>query len=413
MTDSVPTRPVAPDRPSGGLSVLSISASPSATSSTHALLTHVNRRIVGAGHAVTTLQVRDLPAQALTHADVTDPRIVEALAAVAAADALVVATPVYQGSYSGLLKVFLDLLPQRALRGKAVLPLATGGSPAHVLAVDYALRPLLSALGAAHVGQGWFVPSGHLRSFSDGGLMLDPASAGPVAQVTDDFLSHLAGRPAGEETVPAPARPTRVDPRAGAADLQVLRVTAADPRAQPLLTDLVVEYGTRYGRPSANTQLTEVPITDFEEPDGVFLLLEENGEIVAGGALRRYDERTAEVKRVWTAARHRRRGLALRVMAELEVAAESLGYDRIHLTTGPRQPEARALYLATGYTPRFDVDADPESIGPLAFGKELAAGAGLPEWRQKSWAEIEAAHQRHAKPDRDAQPDRETVGAAS
>ncbi|GAA2016102.1 NADPH-dependent FMN reductase [Nakamurella flavida] len=396
MTDTGPTT---------GLTVLSISASPSASSSTHALLTHVNRRITGAGHRVHTLQLRDLPAQALVHADLADPRIVEALAAVAAADALVVATPVYQGSYSGLLKIFLDLLPQRALRGKAVLPLATGGSPAHVLAVDYALRPLLSALGAAHVGQGWFVPSGHVRSYPDGGLLLDPASAGPVAQVTDEFLAHLAGRADGPEPVVAPRAPVRVDPRAGAADLEVLRVTADDPRARPLLTDLVVEYGTRYGRPSANTQLTEVPISDFVPPHGTFLLLQENGEIVAGGALRRYDERTAEVKRVWTAARHRRRGLAVRVMAELEVAAASLGYDRVHLTTGPRQPEARALYLATGYTPRFDVDADPESIGPLAFGKELVPGAGLPEWRQLSWAEIEAAHRRHAD------PAREPVGA--
>ena len=73
-----------------------------------------------------------------------------------------------------------------------------------------------------------------------------------------------------------------------------------DPRLTPLLTDLVVEYGTRYGRPSANTQLTEVPATDFVEPNGVFLILQEDGETVAGGALRRYDAETAEVKRVWT-----------------------------------------------------------------------------------------------------------------
>ena len=62
----------------------------------------------------------------------------------------------------------------------------------------------------------------------------------------------------------------------------------------------MVEYGTRYGRPSAHTQLTEVPATDFVEPNGVFLILQENGETVAGGALRRYDPQTAEVKRVWT-----------------------------------------------------------------------------------------------------------------
>ena len=169
-------------------------------------------------------------------------------------------------------------------------------------------------------------------------------------------------------------RGAQVSAIAGSPDLRVERVAVGDPRLTPLLTDLVVEYGTRYGRPSANTQLTEVPSTDFVEPNGVFLILQENGETVAGGALRRYDAETAEVKRVWTSSRHRRRGLARRVMAELEQTAVELGYRRLHLTTGPRQPEARNLYLAAGYTPRFDPNADPETIGPLAFAKELAAG---------------------------------------
>ena len=49
------------------------------------------------------------------------------------------------------------------------------------------------------------------------------------------------------------------------------------------------------------------------------------------------------------------------------------GYRRIYLTTGPRQPEAKNLYLATGYTPLFDLDADPEEIKQLAFSKDLAS----------------------------------------
>ena len=56
-----------------------------------------------------------------------------------------VATPVYKAAYSGLLKVLLDLLPQTALKEKTVLPLATGGSPHHMLALDYALRPVLQS----------------------------------------------------------------------------------------------------------------------------------------------------------------------------------------------------------------------------------------------------------------------------
>ncbi len=57
---------------------------------------------------------------------------------------MVIGTPVYKAAYSGLLKSLLDLLPQYALAGKTVLPLATGGSTAHVLAIDYALRPVLA-----------------------------------------------------------------------------------------------------------------------------------------------------------------------------------------------------------------------------------------------------------------------------
>ncbi|MEU4762123.1 GNAT family N-acetyltransferase [Actinosynnema sp. NPDC023794] len=77
----------------------------------------------------------------------------------------------------------------------------------------------------------------------------------------------------------------------------------------------------------------------------------------------------AELKRIWTHSRHRRRGLARRVLAELEREAVRFGYARLYLTTGPRQPEARALYLATGYTPLFDLTA--EALPLLPFEKDL------------------------------------------
>jgi GNAT superfamily N-acetyltransferase len=241
----------------------------------------------------------------------------------------------------------------------------TGGSPALVLAVDYALRPVLTSLGAAHVGQGWFVLGDHVRLFPDGGVLLDPAASGPLYEVTDAFLRHLDATSARRLTVAAASSSEE--------QIRVRAVQIGDPALRPLLADLVVEYGTRYGRPSANTELTEVPITDFEAPNGAFLVLTQGTETIAGGALRRKDDRTAEVKRVWTAHPHRRRGLARRVIAELERTAAELGYSQVYLTTGPRQPEARNLYLAAGYAPQFDLTADPESIGPLPFTKTLAA----------------------------------------
>lgn len=72
------------------------------------------------------------------------------------ADGLIVATPIYKASFSGALKTLLDLLPERALDGKVVLPLATGGTVAHLLAVDYALKPVLNALKAQEILHGVF-----------------------------------------------------------------------------------------------------------------------------------------------------------------------------------------------------------------------------------------------------------------
>ena len=84
------------------------------------------------------------------------------------ASVLVIATPVYKAAYSGVLKVFLDLLPQTALKGKVVLPLATGGSPHHMLALDYALRPVLQSLGAKHILPGVYASDSQIPKDEDG-----------------------------------------------------------------------------------------------------------------------------------------------------------------------------------------------------------------------------------------------------
>ncbi|MFD5826714.1 GNAT family N-acetyltransferase, partial [Lentzea sp. NPDC060358] len=151
--------------------------------------------------------------------------------------------------------------------------------------------------------------------------------------------------------------------------LEVRRVRQSDPDAAPLVEELTHEYTTRYGPMGAEEMRR--PAHVFEPPRGQFLLLLEAGAAVAGGAFLRRDAETAELKRIWTHSRHRRRGLARRVLAELENEARAFGYNRIYLTTGPRQPEARGLYLATGYAPLFDVEADPLTIGPLAFSKSI------------------------------------------
>jgi FMN reductase len=137
--------------------ILVLSASPAEKSKTAALGGHVANRLTALNMDVRHVRLRDLPPEALLRADTSHAAIAEAAALVERADGIVLLTPTYKAAYSGLLKVFLDLLPQYALAGKAILPLATGGTLAHALMLDYALRPVLHALGARHCVQGHFV----------------------------------------------------------------------------------------------------------------------------------------------------------------------------------------------------------------------------------------------------------------
>ena len=98
-----------------------------------------------------------------------------------------IATPVYKAAYSGVLKVFLDILPQTALKGKVVLPLATGGSPHHMLALDYALRPVLQSLGAQHILPGVYATDAQIPKTDDGAYQIGDEIAGRI----DDAVQLL------------------------------------------------------------------------------------------------------------------------------------------------------------------------------------------------------------------------------
>jgi FMN reductase len=93
----------------------------------------------------TTVDLADLAPEVLAP---VHPRADVALRTVASARLLVVATPVYKASYTGLLKAFLDLYGPRALDGVLAVPLVVSASPTHADAGDIHLRPLLQELGA-------------------------------------------------------------------------------------------------------------------------------------------------------------------------------------------------------------------------------------------------------------------------
>lgn len=79
-------------------------------------------------------------------------------ASVAASDVLVVGSPTYKGTYTGLLKSFLDRYPSNALSGVTAVPVMTASSPLHGMTIELGLRPLLVELGASVPGRGLFFP---------------------------------------------------------------------------------------------------------------------------------------------------------------------------------------------------------------------------------------------------------------
>jgi GNAT superfamily N-acetyltransferase len=163
-------------------------------------------------------------------------------------------------------------------------------------------------------------------------------------------------------------------------DDEVRWVAGDDPLLTPLIDDLARDYDARYAPTDgvcSSAELTRYPPEAFSaELGGAFVAVLQDGELVAGGALKRgtpgSDGRPlAEVKRMWTHPGRRRRGLAGRVLALLEDRAAELGYTGLELSTGAAQPEAVALYLRQGWAPDFDPDEPQDPQAYLRFTKPV------------------------------------------
>lgn len=153
--------------------VVVITGSPNAGSRLNGISGYVEKALIARGWQVDVLPVVSLPAEDLILTRWDSPAIVNANRLVEEADAVVIASPVYKASYSGVLKTYLDLLPQKGLEGKTVLPLFIGGTLSHLLAIDYALKPVLSALYARHISQGVYAVDSQVQRTEEGQFLLD------------------------------------------------------------------------------------------------------------------------------------------------------------------------------------------------------------------------------------------------
>ena len=131
--------------------VITLAGSPRYPSRSSALLEYARETLTAADIEVCHWHLQNFAPEDLLYARFDNPALQTLNEQLAGADGLIIATPVYKASFSGALKTLLDLLPERALEGKIVLPLATGGTIAHMLAVDYALKPVLNALKAQEI----------------------------------------------------------------------------------------------------------------------------------------------------------------------------------------------------------------------------------------------------------------------
>ena len=176
--------------------VVTLGGSPSQRSRSGVLLDKTRQWLQQQGVEVVSYQVRDFPAEDLLHARFDSPKVIDLLQQVANADGLVIATPVYKASFSGALKTVLDLLPERALAHKVVLPMATGGSIAHMLAVDYALKPVLSALKAQELLHGIFAEDSQI-AYGEGSAQaqLVPVLEQRLHEALEQLYSAMARRP--------------------------------------------------------------------------------------------------------------------------------------------------------------------------------------------------------------------------
>lgn len=201
-------------------SLVVVTAGLSTPSSTRALADALSQAVCsqvgarGEGVETTMIELRELAtelAEAMTNWGATTPRLDEAKRALSTASALIAVTPIFQGSYSGLFKLFFDTLDPHALEHLPTAIAATGGSSRHALVLDYALRPLFNYLHAT------VIPTGVFQATEDFGTVEGTRNAQRIERAAKELADlivaptdRVAGLAAPNVAEPSP-RPTGLD----------------------------------------------------------------------------------------------------------------------------------------------------------------------------------------------------------
>ena len=127
------------------------------------------------------------------------PRLQGAIDTVLAGDGLIAVTPIFSASYSGLFKMFFDVLDRDGLAGKPTLIAATGGSTRHSLAVEHAIRPFFAYLNAAVVATGVYAAA---EDWGGGGVTADGSLVERIGRAAVELAGAMVARPHQAPTDP-------------------------------------------------------------------------------------------------------------------------------------------------------------------------------------------------------------------
>ena len=142
--------------------------------------------------------------------------------------------------------------------------------------------------------------------------------------------------------------------------MRVRRTSGDDPVALDLVARMTAEIRELYGGREMPPESAASP-AQLSPPGGGFVVLEEDGTPLAGGGVKRLDERTGEIKRMYVVPEARGRGVGRLLLEALEDLVRDLGYAVARLDTGAKQPGAQRMYERTGYESIPDYNGNPDA----------------------------------------------------
>ncbi|AZS51490.1 NADPH-dependent FMN reductase [Entomomonas moraniae] len=172
--------------------IVAIGGSPNQKSRSSELLNYSIDYLEHHGIESYTVTAHDFVAEDLLYANFNSPSIKLLNEKIAKADGIIIATPIYKAAYSGVLKTILDLIAERGLLNKIILPIATAGTHNHFLALDYALRPIITALKAKEILHGIFATDNQIQyATSTQPLLFDPSLKARLIESLNEFIATL------------------------------------------------------------------------------------------------------------------------------------------------------------------------------------------------------------------------------